>query len=205
MSEVKIIVGEKIFRPHPKYRLFAADSCGSVITIPSFEHVDCDNEGNILVKSLTARRRHSHSKIVFIWECFRGLKNKDEIVCRVNDDLANDEIINLKLVKIVKTRTKLSPEERSKRNAECMARWRNRVWVCPDCGFRTTNNASRHHKRMCKFTANPYSEDEKQRIKDNNDRWKNGRFICELCHNVYSNNYRCIHMRICRKKHHDLE
>ena len=143
-----------------------------------------------------------YNKITLIWECHHGLTKKDEYICRLDDE-NNDEIINLKLCKLIKKQ--LSPDERLMRNMLNREKWRNTVWDCPDCGFRTTNNASRYHKRACKYSKNPFTEEQMQKMKQSTDSWRNTIFQCPICSKSYKNGYKNVHLVLCEKKHCKME
>lgn len=202
MCEMKI--NEVTYKLHPVYDLFGADKNGNVISVMTWQSPERHaKSGELKVKGRNTKRTVRCDVLVFIWETHNGLKPKSFIVTRINGDDRDNSVDNLQLKE--KPKTRFSPEERIKRDSESRAKWRNTAWKCPDCGFLTTNNASGHHRRVCKYTKNPYSEDEKLMIKNRKDHWKRQKFICELCHKEYSNNYRCLHMRYCRKKYCEME
>ena len=131
-----------------------------------------------------------YDKLVFIWECHNGLKPKDKTVIHTSDVDSDDELDNLQLIDF------------SKRNEIIASRWRNKYWVCPDCEFQTTNNASRHHKRVCKYATKRYSEEEFNRLTESRNKWRNQTFDCPTCGNTYKNNYKTVHTALCEKKKH---
>ena len=197
-----IKVGKIYYKSHPKYRRFASNTEGTVIEYPSLDQIDSDDDGNIVVKTCHNKDKQ-YNKITFVWECHYGLKKKDEYVCRIDDTDNNDEIINLKLCKVVKKQ--LSPEEKLLRNKVCRERWRNTVWDCPFCGFRTTNGAKWCHKRLCKYTTNPFTEEERRKKRAIATVWNNKKFTCKICSNQYNNSYKTIHTYFCEKKHNKMQ
>ena len=202
MSNMEIKVGKKYYKNHPKNKLFASNSEGRVIEFPSLKQVDGDEDGNILVKTYHNKEK-LYSKITLIWECHHGLKKKDEYIYRLDDNENNDEIINLKLCKVIKKQ--LSPDERLLRNKLNREKWRNTVWDCPLCSFRTTNGAKWAHKRLCKYSDNPFTEEERQRKRAAATIWNHKKFTCKICGNKYNNSYKSVHTYFCEKKHCKVE
>ena len=193
----RIRVNDKEYFTHPKYDLFCADKDGNIISIVTLKlprvHL---KSGDLLVKGRETKRLTRCTVIVFVWEVFNGIVPNNYVVKRKAGE--GNNLDNLQLEE--KTRKKLSPEERKQRDRACAVRWRNTVWDCPDCGFRTTNNASGHHKRACKFSNNPYTEEEKRIRHNKNMRWNMRRWTCDLCDKEYSNSYRIIHRQYCKQR-----
>ena len=202
MSNMEIKVEKIYYKSHPKYRLFASNTEGRVIKFPTLEQVDGDDDGNIMVKTYRNRDK-LYNKITFIWECHYGLKKKDEYICRIDNSEVNDEIINLKLCKIIKKQ--LTPEEKLLRNKLNREKWRNTVWDCPLCSFRTTNGARWAHKRLCKYSDNPLTEEERRKKREVATVWNHKKFTCKICSNEYNNSYKSVHMYFCEKKHNKME
>ena len=201
MRNMENKVEKKYYKNHPKFNLFAANKAGRVIEFPSLKQVDSDDEGNIKVKTKSGREK-VYSKITLIWECHHGLKRKDEYVCKLgNGD--DDCVMNLKICKVVVKR--LSPEEQLERNKQNRAKWRNTVWDCPLCSFRTTNSVKWSHKRFCKYSNVSFTEEERQKKKQSDDAWRNKPFDCSICDKSYKNGYKYLHTMICEKKHREME
>lgn len=181
--------GEKYYRKHPKFKLFAANRAGRVIEYPSLKPVESDDGGNIIVKTKSGKEKQ-YSKITLVYECHFGLKRKDEYVCKLHNGDDNC-VMNLKICKVVVKR--LSPEEQLVRNAQNRAKWAKTVWDCPDCGFRTTNGVKWSHKRFCKYTDVSFTEEERHKKKQSNDSWRNKPFNCSICGKSYKNGYKYMH------------
>ena len=162
MSNMEIEVEKRYYKNHPRFKLFAANKAGRVIEFPSLKQVDGDEDGNIKVKTKSGQVK-VYSKITLIWECHHGLKRKDEYVCKICGG-DGDSVMNLKICKIVVKR--LSPEEQLEKNAQNRAKWRNTVWDCPLCSFRTTNGARWAHRRLCKYSTNPLTEEERRKKRE---------------------------------------
>ena len=186
------------YKLHPVFDLFGADINGNVISFITRLPPICDKNGDFLAKSHDNKKKR-YKVLIFIWEIYNGKKPRNMTVNRKDRDETNNCVDNLILVKRV-VKKRLSPEEREERNRACTERWRKTVWDCPDCGFRTTNNASRYHKRACKHSNNPFTTDETRRKHNANMRWQNRKYTCEWCNNVYSNSYRYIHRKICKNR-----
>lgn len=75
----RIKIEESYYRRHPKFKLFAANKAGQVIEYPSLRQVDCDDEGNIIVKTKSGKEKE-YNKITLMFECRFRLKRKDEYV-----------------------------------------------------------------------------------------------------------------------------
>ena len=186
MSSIR--VNNMKFKLHPVYDLFGADKKGNVISIITKKQ-PVTNPGGTSIKIKTLdRNKFMYNKLVFIWECHRGEIPKNKTVVHISYINPNDKLNNLKLIDI------------AERNAYAAERWRNTAWECPDCGFQTTNNAKGHHKRACKFSVNPFTEEEKKNRNERNIKWNNERWICELCHNVYSKGYKSLHRQYCKNR-----
>ena len=192
-----IRVNDKKYFMHPKYDLFGADKKGNTISLITLKKPEVHlKSGDLFVKGRENKRKVRCTVIVFIWEVFNGVVPKNCVVKRKAG--GGNNLDNLHLEE--KTRRRFSPEERKVRDNESMKRWRDAVWDCPDCGFRTTNNARGHHRRACKFSVNPFTEAEKETKNEKSRRWNNERWICELCHNEYTNGYKPLHRQYCKNR-----
>lgn len=189
-------IGKIYYTCHPKYQRFGASKAGIVVKFPSGKQIEEDDDGNIKVRSCRGRDK-VYSKIAFIWESHRGLMKKNEYVSRINGN--SDEIINLKLEK--KVRKLLTLEEKLERNAQNRAKWMNKPWDCPDCGFCTTNSVKWNHKRVCKYSVNPLTEAERLKRRKASTKWNHTKFTCIICGNQYNNSYKSVHTYFCEKKH----
>lgn len=186
------------YKIHPIFDLFGVDNNGNIINICTKKAAEHNQETNdVKVKSFDMPKFRQYNKLVFVWESNKGMMSKGDTVCRINEEQANDGIQNLRLVKIIKI--KLSPKEIKLRDKMKNDIWRNTVWDCPDCGFRTTNNASGHHRRVCKYSKNPYSEEEFEKKNASRKKWARKTFICEQCGKQLVNSGKYAHKRICKR------
>ena len=196
------VINNVKYNIHPIYDLFGANNNGDIINIVNRKPPEVNKSGKIRVKSHENKSK-LYKILVFIWETHNGLKPNNTKIERKEDDETNNCINNLVIMKR-KLKNRLSPEERLRRNKEKAIRWRNAEWTCSDCGFKTNNNASRHHKKVCKYSTNKYTQEELDRMTETNNNWRLRRFICEFCGEQYSNNYKSVHKRICEKRMNDL-
>ena len=193
-----VVIKNVKYNLHPIYDLFGANENGEIINIVNRQPPEVNNSGKIRVKSHENKTK-LYKILVFIWETHNGFIPHNLHVERKDNDEMNNSVNNLVIVKRT-LRKRLSPEERLRRNNEKKERWRNTEWTCSDCGFKTNNNASRHHKRVCKYSTNKYTQEELDRRAETNENWRIRRFICEFCGEQYSNNYKTVHKRICENR-----
>ena len=189
----RIIVNNIKYKLHPVYDLFGADKKGNMICIITKIPPESNSSGSRIKIRSQNSRHFMYDKLVFICECHNGEKPKDKTVLRVSDTDSNDELVNLQLIDVCK------------RNEIVMSRWRNTAWKCLDCGFQTTNNASRHHRRVCKYSKSPYTEEEMNKINALRDTWKKQKLICKRCGKQLVNSGKYAHNRICEKKYLKME
>ena len=193
-----VVIKNVKYNLHPIYDLFGANENGEIINIVNRQPPEVNNSGKIRVKSHNNKTK-LYKILVFIWESHNGLVPHNLHIERKDNNELNNCVDNLEIVKRT-LRKKLSPEERLKRNNEKKEIWKKTEWICKDCGFKTNNNASRHHKRVCKYSKNKYTQEELDRRAETNENWRIRRFICEFCGEQYSNNYKYVHKRICENR-----
>ena len=170
------------------YDLFGADKKGNLISIITKEQPESNSNGSRIKIKSNKSKSIMYDKLVFIWQCYNGLKPEDKTVINTSDSESDDELDNLQLIDI------------SKRNKIVATKWKNKQWTCPDCGFQTKNNAKRHHERMCEYSAKRYSEEELNRLIETRKKWRNNTFNCQICGNEYKNYYKTVHTALCEKK-----
>ena len=181
------------YRLHPVYDLFGADKKGNMICIITKEPPESNSSGSRVKIKSNKSKSIMYDKLVFIWECHNGLKPEDKTVLYTSDTESDDELDNLQLIDI------------DERNKIVATRWKNKQWICSDCGFQTTNNAKRHHKRMCEYSTKRYSEEELNRLIETRKKWRNKTFDCPICGNEYENYYKTVHTALCERKHRKME
>ena len=181
------------YRLHPVYFLFGADKKGNMISIITKRPPVSNSSGSRIKIRGQTPRYFMYDKLVFIWECHNGVKPKDKTVIHASDTDSDDGLDNLQLI------------DESKRHEIMSARWKNKFWECPDCGFQTTNNARSHHGKVCVYSNDRYTDQEIARMKRNRTNWKNREFDCQFCGKTYRNYYKCVHTALCEKKHRNLE
>lgn len=182
-----IKINNNEYRLHPYYNLFGADELGNVISIITKQEPKSNSTGSrIKVKSNKSNLK-VYDKLVFIYECFNGIKPKDKAVIHLSDTCDDDNIDNLQLIDI------------SKRDAIIAKRWKDKPWTCSECGFETTNNASMYHKKKC-ISGYDLSDEEYQRMREIRKEWRNRKFECTLCGGTYKNNYKTVHTLLCKRK-----
>ena len=184
-----IIVNKNKYRLHPVYDLFGADKKGNLINIITKEQPESNSSGSrIKIKSNNSRST-MYDKLVFIWECYNGLKPKDKTVIHASDSESDDELDNLQLIGV------------DERKEIIATRWKNKPWTCSDCGFETNNNASIYHKKVCVYSTNKLTDEEYRRRNEMRNRWRNKTFECSICGGTYKNNYKYVHLAICEKNY----
>ena len=181
------------YRLHPVYNLFGADKKGNLISVITKRPPISNSSGSRIKIRGQTPRHFMFDKLVFIWECNNGVIPKDKTVLHASDTDSDDEIDNLQLVDV------------NKRHEIVAARWKNKFWECPGCGFQTTNNARRHHKKVCRYSNDPYSDEENARTNRNRINWKNKEFDCQFCGKSYRNYYKYVHTALCERKHREME
>ena len=191
MSSIR--VNNVKYRLHPVYDLFGADKKGNMISIITKRQPESNSSGSRIKIRSQNSRHFMYDKLVFIWECHNGEKPKDKTVLHVSDTDSDDELDNLRLVNV------------SERNDIIATRWRNAAWECPDCGFQTTNNARRHHFRACKYSKNPYTKKDTERLLETRNKWRNKMFDCPTCGKQYKNSYKYLHKILCERKLQKME
>ena len=164
-----------------------------MISIITKEAPESNSTGSRIKVKTRNSRQIMYDKLVFIWECHNGMKPEDKTVLHASDDDSDDELNNLQLIDV------------SKRNEIVMSRWRNREWVCQDCGYQTTNNASRHHRKVCKYSSKRYTDEEYDRLTKSRNKWRNQTFECHTCGKTYKNSYKTVHIALCERKHQKME
>ena len=161
---------------HPYYNLFGADKRGNIISVMTKEQPKSNSSGSrIKIKSNNSKLT-TYDKLVFIWECFNGIKPKDKTVIHSSDSESDDNIDNLQLIDI------------EKRDEIIATRWKNKPWTCSECGFETTNNSSFYHKKVCKYSTNKLTDEEYRRKNEIRNQWRNRKFECSICGGTYKNN-----------------
>lgn len=195
MSMLKI--NDIEYRLHPVFNLFGADKNGNIIDVTKMALLSDIKNEKIKVRGCLMARVKSYRLLVFIWESYNGIKPRNLNVKRKDEDESNNCIDNLILVKRT-LKNRLSPEDRAKKLKEKIEIWRKSEWVCPDCGFKTTNNSSRYHQRVC-------GDENKQRRIYNGTRWIDRNFDCHFCGKSYKNSYRYLHLKSCGQKNQKSE
>lgn len=184
------------YKLHPVYDIYGVSECGKVMNIQTKSFVNPFG-GNIRVKPLKGKSKR-YPLNLFIWEAFKGSKTKGMTIIHVNGDVTNYNIDNLEEKVNRRNKKHSSDEERRASDDESKARWREKEWQCPYCAQLMKNNMRCHHKRICKFTINPYTKEDKQRKEETDAIWRNKPFKCSKCDYTGKNGNKYLH----NKKHH---
>lgn len=144
----KIILNDKEYRLHPIYDLFGADEDGNILNFLTKRPVEDEPDGiNVKVRNYQMKKPKKYKRIIFIWESYNGqIPEKTTVVC-INKNESDNRLCNLKLLNI--TSKRLTSYERKRNDDYCKKRWREKVYICQKCGFKTSNNASWYHRKVC--------------------------------------------------------